>query len=56
MAKGKGRGFASMDPAKQKLIASKGGKRAHALGVAHTWNREEAMAACKKGGRVKAGN
>ena len=53
MPKGKGRGFASMDKNKQRQIASKGGKAAHAKGTAHTWNREEAIAAGKLGGRAK---
>lgn len=39
------RGFASMDPYKRTLIASKGGKKAHALGVAHRWTSEEARKA-----------
>lgn len=46
------RGFASMDPAKQKEIASRGGKAAHAKGTAHTWTSEEAAAAGRKGGRA----
>jgi uncharacterized protein len=44
------RGFANMDPAKQKEIASKGGKAAHKKGTAHQWNTEEAQAAGRKGG------
>jgi uncharacterized protein len=44
------RGFASMDPEKQKQIASKGGKAAHQLGVAHEWSSEEARVAGRKGG------
>lgn len=51
--KGKGRGFASMDPAKQKAIASKGGRAAHKKGTAHTWTSEEARAAGQKGGRAR---
>jgi uncharacterized protein len=31
------RGFASMDRAKQREIASKGGKAAHQKGTAHEW-------------------
>ena len=49
--KGKGRGFASMDPKKQKMIASKGGRAAHAKGTAHKWTSAEARAAGKKGGQ-----
>lgn len=44
------RGFASMSPEKQREIASKGGKAAHAQGVAHEFNAEEAKVAGKKGG------
>jgi general stress protein YciG len=44
------RGFASMDPAKQKAIASKGGKAAHEKGTAHEFSSEEAAAAGRKGG------
>jgi len=44
------RGFASMDPAKQREIARKGGKAAHEQGVAHEWNPEEARMAGRKGG------
>jgi len=44
------RGFASMDPEKQKRIASKGGKAAHAKGRAHEWTVEEAREAGRKGG------
>jgi general stress protein YciG len=44
------RGFASMDAAKQRDIASKGGKAAHAKGTAHEWTSEEACAAGRKGG------
>jgi general stress protein YciG len=53
MTKGKGRGFASMDPVKQKAIASKGGKAAHKKGTAHTWTSDEARAAGQKGGRAR---
>jgi general stress protein YciG len=48
--KGRGRGFASMDPAKQKEIASKGGRAAHLQGTAHEWSSEEAREAGRKGG------
>ena len=44
------RGFASMDRAKQKEIASKGGKAAHQKGTAHEWTSEEAREAGRKGG------
>ena len=44
------RGFASMDQEKQRSIASKGGKAAHAKGRAHEWTPEEAREAGRKGG------
>ena len=44
------RGFASMDRAKQREIASKGGKAAHQKGTAHEWTSEEARDAGRKGG------
>jgi general stress protein YciG len=49
------RGFASMDPEKQKLVASQGGRVAHQLGVAHQWTSEEARNAGKKGGQNSHG-
>jgi len=57
MASGiKKRGFASMSQAKKSEIAGLGGKRAHALGKAHTWTAEEASAAGKKGGKKSKRN
>jgi general stress protein YciG len=47
--KGK-QGFASMDPAKQRIIASQGGRTAHQKGVAHEWTTAEAREAGRKGG------
>ena len=44
------RGFASMDRGKQKEIASKGGKAAHAKGTAHEFDSGEARDAGRKGG------
>lgn len=44
------RGFASMDPARQKEIASKGGRAAHEKGTAHEWSSGEARDAGRKGG------
>jgi general stress protein YciG len=41
-----------MDPARQRDIASKGGKAAHAKGTAHEWTAEEARRAGRKGGEV----
>lgn len=46
------RGFASMDPARQREIASKGGRAAHAKGTAHEWTADEARRAGRKGGEV----
>ena len=39
-----------MDQEKQRSIASKGGKAAHAKGRAHEWTTEEARKAGRKGG------
>ena len=50
MAETSKRGFAGMDPEKQRLIASKGGKAAHAKGTAHHFTPEEARVAGRKGG------
>ena len=52
-SKGRGRGFASMDPNKQREIASKGGKAAHAKGTAHEFTSEEAREAGRKGGQAR---
>src|SRR5690348_11123539 len=49
------RGFASMNPQKQKEIASLGGRAAHKMGVAHEWSSEEARAAGRKGGQNSHG-
>ncbi len=46
------RGFASMDRARQREIASKGGRAAHAKGTAHEWSSDEARTAGQKGGIV----
>ena len=50
------RGFAAMDEAKQRQIASKGGKAAHEKGTAHEFTRDEAQRAGKKGGEVVSQN
>ena len=50
-----GRGFASMDPAKQREIASKGGKAAHEKGTGHEWTVEQAREAGRKGGKASMG-
>ncbi|MBO9539755.1 stress-induced protein [bacterium] len=46
------RGFAAMDQAKQREIASKGGKAAHEKGTAHEFSSEEAREAGRKGGEA----
>jgi len=50
------RGFASMDTSKQREIASKGGKAAHAQGRAHEFTADEARTAGRKGGEVVSRN
>lgn len=49
---GSRRGFASMDPGRQREIASKGGKAAHESGNAHQFTSEEARRAGSKGGKA----
>ncbi|MCU0647943.1 MAG: KGG domain-containing protein [Gemmatimonadaceae bacterium] len=44
------RGFASMSPERQREIASRGGRAAHAKGTAHQWDAEAARKAGHKGG------
>lgn len=46
------RGFASMDPERQRQIASQGGRAAHQKGTAHEFSSEEARAAGRKGGQA----
>ncbi|HZY17221.1 MAG TPA: KGG domain-containing protein [Ramlibacter sp.] len=46
------RGFASMDPGRQREIASQGGKAAHEKGTAHEFNSQEAREAGSKGGKA----
>ena len=46
------RGFASMDPDRQREIASEGGKAAHEKGTAHEFTSEEA----RKAGSMSHGN
>src|SRR6188472_3036143 len=48
------RGFASMDRAKQREIASKGGKAAHQKGTAHEWTSDEARDAGRYGGQAES--
>jgi len=52
MANTSKRGFASMDPAKQREIASRGGRAAHAKGTAHEFTSDEARVAGRKGGEA----
>lgn len=50
------RGFASMDLERQREIARKGGRAAHAKGTAHEFSSEEARAAGRKGGQTVSQN
>jgi general stress protein YciG len=50
------RGFAGMDPQKQREIASEGGKAAHASGNAHEFNSEEARRAGSMSHKNDGGN
>ncbi|UBV41525.1 KGG domain-containing protein [Deinococcus taeanensis] len=50
------RGFAGMDPARQREIASKGGRAAHESGNAHEFTSEEAREAGRKGGQAVSSN
>lgn len=52
MAEKSRRGFAAMDREKQRQIASKGGKAAHAKGSAHEFTPDQAREAGRKGGRA----
>ncbi len=46
------RGFALMNPERQREIARKGGKAAHEKGTAHQFTSDEAREAGRKGGQV----
>ncbi len=50
------RGFASMDQDKQRAIAAKGGRAAHASGNAHEFSAAEARVAGRKGGEAISRN
>jgi uncharacterized protein len=50
------RGFASMDPERQRQIASEGGRAAHEKGTAHEFTSEEAREAGRKGGQARSKN
>lgn len=47
------RGFAAMDPQRQREIASLGGRAAHQSGHAHEFTSEEARAAGRKRHQVR---
>ncbi|SNR61886.1 MULTISPECIES: KGG domain-containing protein [Hymenobacter] len=49
------RGFAAMDPAQQRRIASEGGRASHQSGRGHRFTSEEARAAGRKGGQASRG-
>jgi general stress protein YciG len=51
----RGRGFAGMDPERQRQISSQGGKAAHQKGTAHEFDSNEAREAGRKGGQVSGG-
>lgn len=51
-----GRGFAGMDEARQREIASQGGRAAHESGHAHEFSSEEAREAGRKGGESVSQN
>lgn len=53
---GSKRGFAAMDPQKQREIASKGGRAAHEKGTAHEFTPDEARVAGRKGGEAVSQN
>ena len=50
------RGFASMDPQRQREIASEGWRAAHEKGTAHEFTSEEAREAGRKGGMARSAN
>lgn len=52
MAEHHKRGFAAMDPNRQREIARRGGQSAHARGTAHRFTPEEAREAGRKGGQA----
>jgi len=56
MARTDDRGFAAMDPLKQREIARKGGRAAHERGTAHEFSSDEARAAGRKGGETVSRN
>ncbi|RSK48869.1 KGG domain-containing protein [Hymenobacter rigui] len=50
------RGFAAMDAATQRRIASEGGRASHLSGRGHRFTSEEARAAGRKGGQASRGS
>ena len=56
MSRSGSRGFAAMDPERQREIARKGGKAAHQKGTAHQFSSDEARAAGRKGGETVSKN
>ena len=48
------RGFAGMDPERQRAIASEGGRAAHQSGNAHQFSSEEAREAGRRGGQARS--
>lgn len=50
------RGFAGMDPDRQREIASKGGQAAHEKGTAHEFNSQEAREAGSRSHGGQGGN
>jgi general stress protein YciG len=52
MATNQNRGFAGMDPDRQRKIASEGGRASHESGNAHEWDSREASEAGRLGGRA----
>ena len=50
------RGFASMDPERQREIAREGGRAAHEKGTAHEFDSDEARVAGRKGGEAVSQN
>lgn len=53
---GENRGFAGMDPKKQREIASKGGRASHESGNANEFDSESGREAGRKGGQASSGN
>jgi len=56
MSEQRKRGFAAMNPEKQRAIAQKGGRAAHGKGTAHEFSPEEARRAGHLGGKVVSAN